>query len=922
VTADPPAAEQTFRRRWYEVHRSRFKADVDAVSAQSALAEGFSQSGGDALSLRADLARTGDVEAFRAGLQGWAVRPGTLAFNGFSGQMLVNQLVKRSEDLTALARLLPEVLAAPRDDVEAQAKIQSLVGYIETIRVGAHPATGHVPFLLSYFWALADHDKWPVLWTSAAAFADFITGEPLPSEPARRYSLFQSVVATLDESPGQFELVARWWADSKPVFLDRVVVDRCQYGLDADTLSLEALATNADALVVSARHIGTSLVDELSAAIGRTLMVRTPVKLLKGNRPRSDVWVDWWASSTGLGIRLWVNDQGVSIGLIPGWVRNGWFNEAGVVVAEASLPGFSILAARGSRDGHDLGYAGGRPGDFTYARSFEPQQLESLDVRREVVDAAVLLQPVLDRLLQLATGEEPPAIDDPLLPLVEEFRARGYPTPAVEEDRAERERFEAMLADDAIALADPAQLRRIWNTGRYGSPGPQAILNTSLRDADAGEYDRIIAAISYLCWGHEDDAKRIDQVLDDKTYAVKGLGESVIVKLLAICHPERYIPVFPFSGPKGKRRMLQLLGLQEPGGDSRGQLQVRANDALRSRLDRLFPGDPLGMANFLYWYAERPLESEEIGEVDLLDELAASLLVDRAFLDDIVAMLEDKGQVILYGPPGTGKTYLARKLAEVLAPDPTRRSLVQFHPSTSYEDFFEGYRPEVIEGGQMTYRLTPGPLALLADRARDAPGKRHIMIIDEINRANLPKVLGELLFLFEYRDEQVRTLYRPDDAFELPKDLWFIGTMNTADRSIALVDAALRRRFHFIPIFPNHGPMQGLLDRWLNRHEGSAAWVGELVAQVNDELTGYLGGPHLQLGPSYFMHAGINESVLERIWRYNIEPFVEDQFFGDPARIDYFRFAKVLARYKESVGIAATAPMEEVVAELRPGDGA
>jgi 5-methylcytosine-specific restriction enzyme B len=89
------------------------------------------------------------------------------------------------------------------------------------------------------------------------------------------------------------------------------------------------------------------------------------------------------------------------------------------------------------------------------------------------------------------------------------------------------------------------------------------------------------------------------------------------------------------------------------------------------------------------------------------------------------------------------------------------------------------------------------------------------MVIDELNRANLPRVFGELLFLLEYRNESVRTLYRPEDAFELPSNLWFIGTMNTADRSIALVDAALRRRFHFIPFFPNHGPMEGLLERWL-----------------------------------------------------------------------------------------------------------
>ncbi len=368
------------------------------------------------------------------------------------------------------------------------------------------------------------------------------------------------------------------------------------------------------------------------------------------------------------------------------------------------------------------------------------------------------------------------------------------------------------------------------------------------------------------------------------------------MKMLAISHPDQFVTVYPYSGPKGKLRMLKLLDLAAPTASSRGEVQVASNDSLRKHLDRYFPGDPLGIGTFLYWYAQRDEEPENDLETDPLEELAEELLVDRAFLDDIVALLEDKKQVVFYGPPGTGKTYFARKLAEALVPDAERRPVVQFHPSTSYEDFFEGYRPETDADGVMTYRLQKGPLAELAARASDAPGRLHMMIIDEINRANLPKVLGEMLFLFEYRDTPVRTLYRPDDPFELSKDIWFIGTMNTADRSIALIDAALRRRFHFIPFFPNHGPLAGLLDRWLER-EGEPAWVGELVAQVNDELEKALGGPHLQLGPSHFMKRDLNREALRRIWEYNIEPFVEDQFFGDASRIEEFRFSQVWNRF-------------------------
>ncbi|MGI8754253.1 MAG: AAA family ATPase [Acidimicrobiales bacterium] len=371
----------------------------------------------------------------------------------------------------------------------------------------------------------------------------------------------------------------------------------------------------------------------------------------------------------------------------------------------------------------------------------------------------------------------------------------------------------------------------------------------------------------------------------------------MIVKLLAIAQPERWVPMFPYVGAHGKAHHLPLLGRATTDPTMRrGQIQVEANDLIRHRLDRLFPNDPWGMGQFLYWLdAYRP---EVTDDVDVLASLADDLLVERHDLQELADLLEDKGQIILYGPPGTGKTYLARRLATALAGDPARSVIVQFHPSMSYEDFFEGYRPSPTVTGRLTYELRPGPLALLAAQADAAPGVTHVLVIDEINRANLPKVFGELLFLLEYRDEEARTTYRPDAPFSLPPNLWIIGTMNTADRSIALVDAALRRRFHFVSFFPEEGMVGGLLRRWLGRHQADALWIAEVVTMVNGWLTDDLGGAHLQIGPSYFMKQGIDAVRLARIWRYDIMPFIEDQLFGEPAKIDRYQLEAVLSAYR------------------------
>ncbi len=308
------------------------------------------------------------------------------------------------------------------------------------------------------------------------------------------------------------------------------------------------------------------------------------------------------------------------------------------------------------------------------------------------------------------------------------------------------------------------------------------------------------------------------------------------------------------------------------------------------------------------------------GEIDHLDAAATDLLMDRLQLDDIVGLIEDRGQVVFYGPPGTGKTFLAKRLARALAADRAERfAIVQFHPATTYEDFIEGLRPSVTDG-QVTYKLTPGPLVRMAEAAAADPSGTYVIVIDEINRANLPKVLGELLFLLEYREEPVRLLYRPDEHFTLPENLYFIGTMNTADRSIALVDAAMRRRFHFVGFFPHQGLMEGLLRRWLVAHRRPEQ-VADFVDAVNAELRIHL-GDHLLLGPSFFMKEDLSTAALARIWEHNVFPFLEEQFWGR-AELEDWKWPEVLARHRSALDGEGQSPDLVIVSEPDPaaGDG-
>ncbi len=248
--------------------------------------------------------------------------------------------------------------------------------------------------------------------------------------------------------------------------------------------------------------------------------------------------------------------------------------------------------------------------------------------------------------------------------------------------------------------------------------------------------------------------------------------------------------------------------------------------------------------------------------------------------------MEDKRQVIFQGPPGTGKTYVAQALAKCLAVSEERVTLVQFHPSYAYEDFVRGFRPALIDG-QAGFQLQDGPLLRAARKAEAEPHVEHFLIIDEINRGNLAKVFGELYFLLEYRDKKVRMQYQYDDEdeFSLPENLYIIGTMNTADRSIALVDLALRRRFYFIEFHPDSEPVKSVLGRWLEEKAPDMKWVAKVVEEANKLLAE---DKHAAIGPSYFMKETLDEKTVERIWKHSVLPYIEERLFGIDKDLDAF----------------------------------
>ncbi len=240
------------------------------------------------------------------------------------------------------------------------------------------------------------------------------------------------------------------------------------------------------------------------------------------------------------------------------------------------------------------------------------------------------------------------------------------------------------------------------------------------------------------------------------------------------------------------------------------------------------------------------LESAETPSYNLQGIITDGCFLEQSKLETILNRLKVKKNLILQGPPGTGKTWLAKKLAFALIgqKDDSRVRRFQFHPNLSYEDFILGYRPN--DESKLT--LVKGPFLETVTRARDDQSNDYVIVIEEINRGNPAQIFGEMLTLLEADkrnpDEALRLAYSSSDSDQsvyIPSNVYVIGTMNVADRSIALVDLALRRRFAFIDLEPVFGEVWR---NWVHEQCGVALDFLSTIEQKMTTLNERIEGDH------------------------------------------------------------------------------
>ena len=281
---------------------------------------------------------------------------------------------------------------------------------------------------------------------------------------------------------------------------------------------------------------------------------------------------------------------------------------------------------------------------------------------------------------------------------------------------------------------------------------------------------------------------------------------------------------------------------------------------------------------------QNPVTAEAIVERYTKENFLEDVYLTEKAYERFVLVLRHKKNIILQGAPGVGKTFAARRLAWSMMGEKydSRIEFVQFHQNYSYEDFVMGYRPN--EDG---FELKYGIFYRFCQKAANNPGKEFFFIIDEINRGNMSKIFGELLMLIDkdYRGIKATMAYN-GLPFAVPENLYIIGMMNTADRSLAMIDYALRRRFDFFPMEPGFDS-EGFTRYQSSLNNGTLDKIVEKVKGLNQHIAEDKSlGKGFCIGHSYFCGAKVcTEEWLRSIVEYEILPMLNEYWFDDSTKL-------------------------------------